>query len=145
MRSSPSACAWGRVTHDDDGSGIADAVVLLSRKDIISGQAPVPGERTLPVSTITYATGGWQLDAVDPGRCRVSAPRSASSPRPTRSAIAGRSEQTGINLAVISGGASTVPPIFGRCPAMSTNSSRRPYGPGASTGTLASLAVEIAS
>ena len=93
----------GRVTRADDGSGIAGAVVLLSRKDMVPGQAPRPGEPTLPLSTITDANGGWQFDAVDPGRYRVSATAVGFIPVTKEVRIAGR--ETGINLAMNLGGA----------------------------------------
>jgi hypothetical protein len=105
MRSSSSAWAWAvesPVPMTDPGS---PAVVLLSGKDIISGQAPRPGEPTPPLHTITDANGGWQLDAVDPGRYRVSATAVSFIPVTNEVRIAGRGEQTGINLAMVMGGA----------------------------------------
>ncbi|EDM80391.1 hypothetical protein PPSIR1_11465 [Plesiocystis pacifica SIR-1] len=67
------ASIGGRVTRADDGEGIEGAVVLLSRKGVFRGQAPEAGEPSQPLMVVTDANGGWQLDAVLPGRYLLSA------------------------------------------------------------------------
>jgi hypothetical protein len=75
-------------------------VVLLSRRDMVSG-TPRSGEPPLPL--ITDANGGWQIDAVDPGRYRVSTTTVGFIPVTDEICISGR-ERTGINLAMVVGG-----------------------------------------
>ncbi|MFO7562428.1 MAG: carboxypeptidase regulatory-like domain-containing protein [Enhygromyxa sp.] len=95
----------GRVTRADDGSGIAGATVLLSRKDIVQGQAPRAGEPSVPLTAITDAKGGWQLPAVDPGRYMISATALGFIPASDADLrITGR-DQGGIDLALTPGGA----------------------------------------
>jgi hypothetical protein len=96
----------GRVTRADDGTGIAGAVVLLSRKNLVQGQAARAGEPTQPLTAITDANGGWQLTAVDPGRYMISATAVGFIPAINPDVrITGRGEQPGIDLALVEGGA----------------------------------------
>ncbi|HLT40659.1 MAG TPA: carboxypeptidase regulatory-like domain-containing protein [Enhygromyxa sp.] len=96
----------GRVTRADDGTGIAGATVLLSRKDLIQGQAPRPGEPTSPLTATTDANGGWQIPAVDPGRYMISATAVGFVPATNNDVrITGRGEQASIDLALAPGGA----------------------------------------
>jgi hypothetical protein len=78
----------GRVTRTDDGSGIASAVVLLSRKDIISGQAPRPSRRCRAARSPMPTAAGSSMPSI-PAATASRPPRSPSSPRPTRSASPG--------------------------------------------------------
>src|SRR5690606_642593 len=96
----------GRGTRADDGTGIAGATVLLSRKDLIQGQAPRPGEPTSPLTATTDANGGWQIPAVDPGRYMISATAVGFVPATNNDVrITGRGEQASIDLALAPGGA----------------------------------------
>lgn len=92
----------GRITRADERVGIAGAVVLLSRKDLVQGQAPRPGEPTVPLTAITDANGEWQIDAVDPGRYNVSATALGFVPATDEVRITG--EQGSIDLAMLPGG-----------------------------------------
>ncbi len=95
----------GRVTRADDGTGIAGAVVLLARKDMIQGQAPTPGEPTLPLTAVTDENGGWQLPSVDPGRYMISATAEGFIPAVNADVrVKGRDDQP-INLSLTAGGA----------------------------------------
>jgi hypothetical protein len=96
----------GRVTRAEDGTGIAGAMVLLSRKDLVQGQAQQPGEPTQPLTAITDENGGWQLAAVDPGRYMIAATAVGFLPGTNKDVrITGRGEQPGINLSLVQGGA----------------------------------------
>lgn len=95
----------GRVTRADDGTGIAGATVLLSRKDIVQGQAPRPGEPTVPLIATTDPNGGWQITAVDPGRYMVSATAVGFVPASNDDVRVGTRDQIGIDLVLTPGGA----------------------------------------
>jgi hypothetical protein len=63
----------GRVTRKADGAGVRGATILLARKGLVQGQAPTPGQPTIPLTATTDASGDWRLVDVEPGRYLLSA------------------------------------------------------------------------
>lgn len=95
----------GRVTRADDGTGIAGAVVLLTRKGLVQGQAPSPGQPSAPLATTTDADGRWQLDSVDPGGYLLSATAEGFLPAINDEVrVIGRDSQTNLDLSMRPGG-----------------------------------------
>jgi hypothetical protein len=101
----------GRVTRADDGAPIPGAVVLVSRKGIIQGQAPSAGEQSRPLMAITDAGGGWKLPGVDPGGYLLSASAEGFIPGTrTDVRVSGREDQVGFDLELAPGGQ----PLYGK-------------------------------
>lgn len=95
----------GRVTRKADGTGVSGATVMLARKGLVQGQAPTPGQPTIPLTATTDAHGGWQLAGVDPGRYLMSASAAGFlSATRTDVRIASGVDQLNLDLVVEPGG-----------------------------------------
>ncbi len=95
----------GRVTRASDGAGVPGAAVLVSRKGILQGQAPAPGEPTQPSIAVTDANGGWLLEGVEPGGYLLSASAAGYLPGSrTDVRVASGVDQLNLDLVVREGG-----------------------------------------
>lgn len=95
----------GRVTRQADGAGVPGATVLLARKGLVRGQAPAPGQPTIPLIATTDARGGWQLVDIDPGGYLLSATAAGFLPATrTDVRIASGVDQLDLDLVVEPGG-----------------------------------------
>lgn len=67
------ATIGGTVFRASDGAGLANAVVLLSRKSLDQGAAREAGQPYEPMSVVTDESGQWRMPGVPPGPYTLSA------------------------------------------------------------------------